>query len=254
MGYKTTVNREGFNYFAPTFIKVDGTKKINLQDIQMGPDTANQMAEIQILGANQVTTETYVWYKNRSDGKVGPSSARITAPKANGAWFLYDEDNDEYSYVDDLEFDYGDCVQLTAEADAEVVVAGAVSDADVTFADAAAAREGFNYFGNPYPSSISIHDVQMGADTANQMAEIQVLGANQVTTETYVWYKNRSDGKVGPSSARVTAIEGSNGAWFLYDEDNDSYSFGDRTFDGGEGFQLTAEDGAEVTILAPFEL
>ena len=220
----------------------------------MGPDVSTGMAEIQILGANQVTTETYTWYKNRSDGKVGPSGARIDAPKANGAWFLYDEENDEYSYVDDLEFDYGDCIQLTAEEDAETLVSGQVTDDDVLFADTSAAREGFNYFGNPYPSEISIHDVQMGSDVSTGMAEIQVLGANQVTTETYTWYKNRTDGKVGPSGARVDAIEGSNGAWFLYDEENDEYSFADRKFAAGEGFQLTAEEGAEVTILAPFEL
>ena len=220
----------------------------------MGPDVLSNGAEIQILGANQVTTETYIWYKNRTDGKVGPSSARIDAPKSNGAWFLYDEENDEYSYVDDLEFDYGDCVQLTAEEDAETLVSGQVTDDDVLFADATAAREGFNYFGNPYPSEIDINDVQMGAETLSNGAEIQILGANQITTETYIWYKNRSDGKVGPSSARVPAIEGSNGAWFLYDEENDEYSFADRKFAAGEGFQVTAEDGAEVTILAPFEL
>ena len=220
----------------------------------MGPDVSTGAAEIQILGANRVTTETYTWYKNRSDGKVGPSSARIDAPKANGAWFLYDEVNDEYSYVADLEFSYGDCIQLTAEEDAETLVSGQVSDDDVLFAGTSAAREGFNYFGNPYPASISIQDVQMGADVSTGGAEIQVLGANQVTTETYTWYKNRSDGKVGPSGARVDAIEGSNGAWFLYDETEDEYSFVARTFEAGEGFQLTAEDGAEVTILAPFEL
>ena len=220
----------------------------------MGPDTATYAAEIQVLGANQVTTETYTWFKNRTDGKVGPSGARIDAPKANGAWFLYNEDEDEYTYVDDLEFDYGDCIQLTAEEDAETLVSGQVTDDDVVFADTSAAREGFNYFGNPYPSAIDINDVQMGADTATYAAEIQVLGANQVTTETYTWFKNRTDGKVGPSGARVDAIEGTNGAWFLYNEDEDEYSFADRDFASGEGFQLTAEDGAEVTILAPFEL
>lgn len=254
MGYKTTVNREGFNYFAPTFIKIDGTKTINLQDIQMGPEVPSNAAEIQILGANQITTETYIWYKNRTDGKVGPSSARIDAPKANGAWFLYDEDSDEYSYVADLEFSYGDCVQLTAEEDAETLVSGQVTDDDVLFTGSTAAREGFNYYGNPYPSAIDIHDVQMGADVPSNAAEIQVLGANQITTATYIWYKNRSDGKVGPSSARVNAIEGSNGAWFLYDEDADEYSFASLTIEAGEGFQLTAEDGAEVSILAPYEL
>ena len=220
----------------------------------MGPDTATYAAEIQVLGANQVTTETYTWFKNRTDGKVGPSGARIDAPKANGAWFLYNEDDDEYTYVDDLEFDYGDCIQLTAEEDAETLVSGQVTDDDVVFADTSAAREGFNYFGNPDPSAIDINDVQMGADTATYAAEIQVLGANQVTTETYTWFKNRTDGKVGPSGARVDAIEGTNGAWFLYNEDEDEYSFADRDFASGEGFQLTAEDGAEVTILAPFEL
>ena len=221
----------------------------------MGSDTATQMAEIQVLGANQVTTETYIWYKNRTDGKVGPSSARIDAlPNSNGAWFLYDEDQDTYEFVDDLEFDYGDCIQLTAEEDAITQVAGAVTDDDVLFADTSATREGFNYFGNPYPSQIGIQDVQMGSDTATQMAEIQILGANQVTTETYIWYKNRTDGKVGPSGARVDALEGSNGAWFLYDEDQDTYEFATRNFAASEGFQLTAEEGAEVTILAPYDL
>ena len=254
VGYQNKENREGFNYFAPTFIKIDGTKKVNLQDIQMGPEVSSSMAEIQILGANQVTTDTYIWYKNRTDGKVGPSSARIDAPKSNGAWFLYNEDEDEYTYVDDLEFDYGDCVQLTAEDGVNSVVSGAVTDDDVLFAGASATREGFNYYGNPYPSAIDINDVQMSEDVASSMAEIQILGANQVTTDTYIWYKNRSDGKVGPSSARVPAIEGTNGAWFLYNEDEDEYSFADRTFESGEGFQLTAEEGVELTILAPYEL
>ena len=101
----------------------------------------------------------------------------------------------------------------------------------------------------------------MGADVASDTTDLQVLDESQLTTETYQWFKNRTDGKVGPSGYRVDVVEGTNGAWFLYDEDNDEYQYADpsdpatkKTFAAGEGFQISTFEDAEVTILAPFEL
>ena len=244
------------------FVKVNGIKSMNLQDIQMGADVASDTTDLQVLDESQLTTETYQWFKNRTDGKVGPSGYRIDViPGTNGAWFLYDEDNDEYTFVADREFDYGDCVQISSFDGATTTFAGAVTDEDVLFADASAAREGFNYYGNPYPQAINIQDIQMGADVASDTTDLQVLDESQLTTETYQWFKNRTDGKVGPSGYRVDVVEGTNGAWFLYDEDNDEYQYADpsdpatkKTFAAGEGFQISTFEDAEVTILAPFEL
>ena len=121
--------------------------------------------------------------------------------------------------------------------------------------------EGFNYIGNPFPTAINIQDIQMGADVESEGAEIQILDEAQLTTETYRWYKKRSAGNVGPSGCRVPCPEGANGQWFLYNEDEDSYSYPDpadsgtaKTIAAGEGIQLTATDGSSVTVLAPFDL
>ena len=101
----------------------------------------------------------------------------------------------------------------------------------------------------------------MDADAANETAEIQVLNEAQLTTETYRWFKRRSAGNVGPADCRVPCPEGANGQWFLYNEDEDSYSYPDpadlsakKTIAAGEGIQLTATDGSSVTVLAPFDL
>ena len=102
----------------------------------------------------------------------------------------------------------------------------------------------------------------MGEDTDTNAAEIQVLNQSQLTTETYHWFKKRSAGNVGPSDCRVPCPEGANGQWFLVvDADNDEYAYPDpadpdtkREFVASEGFLLDAEDGASVTVLAPFDL
>ena len=232
----------------------------------MDADAANETAEIQVLNEAQLTTETYRWFKRRSAGNVGPSECRVPCPEgANGQWFLYDEDEDSYSYPDPedpdakKEFNWGDSIQLTAVEGQENTYSGAVTDQDM-FRDGDLV-EGFNYIGNPFPAAVNIQDIQMDADAANETAEIQVLNEAQLTTETYRWFKRRSAGNVGPSECRVPCPEGANGQWFLYDEDEDSYSYPDpedpstkKMIAAGEGVQLTATEGSSVTVLAPFDL
>ena len=141
--------------------------------------------------------------------------------------------------------------------------ADAISSSVVGYLNKEAGVTGFNYMAPTFlpvggGTAINLQDIQL-EDTSNEGADIQVLDEAGLYTELYYWYKRRSDGKVGPSGYRVTCPEGLNGVWFLVtlDEEGDpeDYEFvEDRELEAGDGFQLSIEEGSELTILAPFEL
>ena len=238
----------GFNYTAPMFIQVGGEESIDLQDVQLDASVGNRQANIQMLAANQLTTETYRWFK-ASGGQAGPSGKKQPVPAGkNGLWFK--DDDGVYSWVTGVGFDWGDCIQLDAPSDDNLMMYnGQVSDKDVVRVDT---RYGFNYFGNPYPAQISIQDVQLPTSVPNRGANIQILADNQLTTVTYRWFK-ASGGQAGPSGMKQPVPTGSNGLWFR--DDDAVYSWETKNFASGEGFQLDLpEDDLEVTIFAPIEL
>ena len=251
----------GFNYVAPTFVNIGGNHDVNIQDIQLPEDAGDQAADIQILDEAGLYTEFYLWYKKRSDGQVGPRNYRIPCPEGkNGVWFLveFDEEGDpsDYTYAEDKTIEWGTGFQLNAEEGAITIFDGQVTDENVY---QAAYCTGFNYFANPYPAEINLQDIQLSEDAGDQAADIQILDEAGLYTEFYLWYKKRSDGQVGPRNYRIPCPEGTNGVWFLveFDEEGDpsDYTYAeDKTFAGGDGIQINAEEGAEFSILAPYDL
>ena len=237
VGYQTSSARSGFNFYTPVFrnigtdVDANGNKIMDIQDIQMGSEVGAMGANLQLRGANGVSTAYYVWFDAGTAGAFGINDG------TKGAWV-----NEDMSPISPaVTIVEGESVQIDATEGDGMMSSGQVSDDDITYLT----RSGFNFVGNAFPGALDIQMIQMDSTVGAMGANLQIRGANGVSTAYYVWFDAATAGAFGMT-------DGSVGAWVNEDMSAISPAV---VLQPGEAVQVDIADANKtVTVLAPIEL
>ena len=266
--------RDGFCYFTPTFRAISGDQtKIDINDIQMDANIDTEGANLQFLnvtGGTEVDGEgellVYDWV--RADDSRYEGDADLTG-KA-GVWAIkggtklkpkfYDPDP---SKGQPKLLDVGQGVQISGTSSMTFQNAGQVGTETVAVLTRQS-RDGFNYFGNPFPTEMSVNNIQMDADVDTEGANLQFLnvtGGTEVDGEgellVYDWV--RADDSRYEGDADLT---GKNGVWAIkggtklkpkfYDPDPSKGQ--PKILSAGQGVQISGTSAMHFWAVCPIEL
>ena len=271
MGYLGQTTREGFNYMTPTFVDVAGGN-LSAQDMQLGADATTGSANIQVLDEEGLAPKTFNWYPKTSIvnfySDYDHKNLIVVPEGKNGMWLLQKSERIApkppvtYYEVLDKDFEPSDAVQVWAkEKDMIVTTAGAVPDEDMLLSTIA----GFNYFGNPFPVTISAQDFQLDEEATTGSANIQVLDEEGLAPKTFNWYPKTSIVNFYSDYDHKNLIvvpEGKKGMWLIQKSERIApkppvtyYEVLDKTLVAGEAIQLWAKEAEmEVTVTCPYDL
>ena len=274
VGYVTKGARDGFCYFTPTFRAVSGDQaKIDINDIQMGADVTTGAADLQFLNVNggtEVDKEgellAYVWVQNGDSKYKGD----VDMTGKNGVWAVQVGSGFNTRYYDPDPsigqpklLDVGQGIQIAGSSDMKFQNAGQVGTESVEVLTRQA-RDGFTYFGNPFPVEMDINNIQMDENVTTGAADLQFLNVNggtEVDNEgellAYVWVQKGDSKYKGDVD-----MTGKNGVWAVqvgsgfntryYDPDP---SVGQpNKLGAGQGIQIAGSSDMHFWAVCPIEL
>ena len=142
--------------------------------------------------------------------------------------------------IDPLQF--GQVVQIGLPAATDgFKSSGQVSDDDAVFTG----RANYNFVGNPYPTAMSIQNIQCDASVEDMAADLQILdGSRKTIGDAYVWFTPAM-----AQSFMLDVPEGM-GAWV-------DTGFALPNIDPlqpGEGVQVGLPAAGQITVISPIEL
>ena len=166
VGYQNKEITAGFNFVAPTFLPVDSSGMINIQDIKLDATTAESWSDnLQILDEGGATISTY-----------GYATAEESGFSKDG-WL-----DEEGNYAEKVTVPYGAGILIDSANNSSVTFSGQVSDTESTITGVA----GFNFTGNNTPAEIDIQDIKLDATTAESWSDnLQILDEGGATIATY---------------------------------------------------------------------
>ena len=229
VGYQNTSAQGGFNYYTPGFRNVSG-EDINLQDIAMGDEVGAMEANLQIRGADGVSTAYYVWFDKATAEAFGLTDG------TKGCWAT--EEGGEISPSVTLK--PGDGVQIDTINGYTIANSGEVSDADIVYET----RQGFNFIGNAFPAEIDIQDIVMHDNVGAMEANLQIRGADGVSSVYYVWFDKATAEAFG-------LTDGTKGCWAT---EEGAAIEPTVKLNASAVVQVDTASGNVVTVLAPIEL
>jgi len=176
VGYNNTAARGNFNWYAPCFRSI-GFNTTDINDIQLNDGGMGMVGwgdSMQIVGPLGNASEMYFYY----DKSVNPNGE-----SAGNFW------GDEMGLPVDVTFDAGDglAIDNAMELTFDIVGAGEVSTNKVSFA----ARENFNWSGNPFPTPLPINAIQLddgGMGMVGWGDSMQIVGPLGNASEMYFYY------------------------------------------------------------------
>ena len=267
VGYQQQTSIAGVNSTTPTFVNVDGTD-MNAQDMQADETVGTGEAAIQLMDKDGLVGDNYTWYPKASI--VGfywdyPNVTPVVCPEGKTGMWLYRKKMTKTGKAYYQCFEPGtlapaDAVQVyTADANKKITTAGAVPEGDVT----ATSIAGFNYFGNPFPVTISAQDFQVDETVGTGEAAIQLMDKDGLVGDNYTWYPKASI--VGfywdyPNVTPVVCPENKTGMWLYRKKMTKTGKAYYQCFEPGnlvpgQGVQVyTAAKDVTVTIKCPYNL
>ena len=208
VGYQTKDTVVGFNFVIPTFVAVDGTTGVGIQDIKIANAT-DWGDNIQILDEGGATVASYYY-----------ASAEQSGYAADG-WL-----NENASDLADVVFAPGLSVLIDTADTATITFAGAVS----TNATPVNTVVGFNFIGNNSPVAINIQDIKI-ANATDWGDNIQILDEGGATVASYYY-----------ASAEQSGYEAD--GWL----NEDASGLSDLTIEPEQGFLVDTADEAVITL------
>ncbi len=203
---------DGYNWTCGTFDAVGGGN-FSINDITLNDGGQYYISDncLQVLDADGYTDEDY-YYQEISTGV-----------------FQWNDGNGDPA---DRVFSASEGFLIENLDSIKTIIAGQVPETDVVRDDGG---DGYNWYGNPYPQTISITDITLDDGGQYYISDncLQVLDADAYTDEDY-YYQEISTGV------------------FQWNDGNGDPA--DRDFAASEGFLIENLDSIEVTIAKPYSL
>lgn len=197
-------------------------------------DTVEDMAaDVQILdGGRKTIGEIYAWLTPASAADFG-----LEVPNGNGAWV-----DGDFAIPDIAPLEFGQVVQVGLPAAVDgFKSSGQVCDDDSIITG----RANYNFVGNPYPTALSIQNIQCDSSVEDMSADLQMLdGSRKTIGEIYAW--------LSPASASDFGLEVPKGCGAWVDGDFALPSV--DSLQPGEGVQVGLPTAGQIVVISPIEL
>ena len=170
VGYRNTATANGYKLVTPTFVNTDG-EALPITAVTV---TGTGTVTLKTFGSNGAFGDTYTWQDANEDNNN-------VAGWYNGQ-----------TVCKDLTFKKGEGFVTSADAEtAKVCIAGLVPSGSVSYSLPA----GYSIIGNPFNTGVSIQKFTLPDLGGMYRANLQSIGANGQTGETYYWVSDAIAGE-----------------------------------------------------------
>ena len=270
VGYQNKTTRQNFNYVTPTFRPIAGltgeyNNEMSIQEVQVDSTVGLGGSNFQKLNASGGMAVIYYWV-NKANVK---SKLGIDCPEGkNGLWAVrYRPEGawtDSYRLPAGTDAEpntlmVGEGIQVNAAVNKAISFNGEVGEETVAMLTRTA-RQNFNYFGNPFPQTMSIQNIQVDSTVGLGGSNFQKLNASGGMAVIYYWV-NKANVK---SKLGIDCPEGLNGLWAVRYRPEGAWTDSYRlpagteeepdTLDAGEGCQLNLAANKQFFALCPYDL